>query len=132
MTAGLATGMVEEMVKGKAMVALVLLVEETAGWIFLVVRAVVATVVVDGSYYRAYVTVNLRMVEEREDVEQRVVETRAQQAYGRPKLHEILFTFGNPAESRSERTESVREVFDVPPARRTRSPPARSRTAPEH
>ena len=48
MTAGLATGMVEEMVKGKAMVALVLLVEETAGWILSVVRAVVATVVVDG------------------------------------------------------------------------------------
>ena len=33
------------MVKGKAMVALVLLVEETAGWILSVVKAVVATVV---------------------------------------------------------------------------------------
>ena len=47
MTAALATAIVEEMVKGKAMVALVLLVEETAGWILSVVRAVVATVVVD-------------------------------------------------------------------------------------
>ena len=48
MTAALATAIVEEMVKGKAMVALVLLVEETAGWILSAVRAVVASVVVDG------------------------------------------------------------------------------------